>query len=59
MQFVVEKAKQVTNQPVFACERGTTFGYHNLVVDFRGLVTMRSLRPLFSMQHTRAATWRV
>jgi len=24
-------------------ERGTTFGYHNLVVDMRGLVVMRSL----------------
>ena len=24
------------------CERGTTFGYHNLVVDFRGLSQMRS-----------------
>ena len=25
------------------CERGTSFGYHNLVVDFRGLPMMRSL----------------
>ena len=25
------------------CERGTTFGYHNLVVDFRGLPMMRAL----------------
>ena len=24
-------------------DRGTTFGYHNLVVDMRGLVTMRAL----------------
>ena len=53
MQFVVEKAKQVTNQPVFACERGTTFGYHNLVVDFRGLVTMRSFAPvIFDATHS-------
>ena len=28
---------------VAQCERGTTFGYHNLVVDFRGLPMMRSL----------------
>ena len=25
------------------CERGSSFGYHNLVVDMRGLVTMREL----------------
>jgi 2-dehydro-3-deoxyphosphooctonate aldolase (KDO 8-P synthase) len=25
------------------CERGTTFGYHNLVVDFRGLAIMQSM----------------
>ena len=57
MQFVVEKAKQVTESNLcFAYERGYTFGYHQRVVDFRGLVTMRSLRPLFSMQHTRCSS---
>jgi 2-dehydro-3-deoxyphosphooctonate aldolase (KDO 8-P synthase) len=34
-------------------ERGTTFGYHNLVVDFRGLPTMRAVCPVvFDATHS-------
>lgn len=43
---MAEAARKVTesgNPNVFLTERGTTFGYHNLVVDMRGLVTMRNL----------------
>lgn len=42
MVHVVEKAK--TAQPdaaICVCERGTTFGYHNLVVDMRALDILR------------------
>ncbi len=41
---VVKAAEKVTsagNPAVWLTERGTSFGYHDLVVDFRGLVTMR------------------
>jgi 2-dehydro-3-deoxyphosphooctonate aldolase (KDO 8-P synthase) len=41
MQHVVDKAKATGNDKIMLCERGTFFGYGNLVVDFRGLQTMR------------------
>jgi 2-dehydro-3-deoxyphosphooctonate aldolase (KDO 8-P synthase) len=40
---IVDKCRAKRNTNVMLCERGTTFGYHNLVVDFRGLPMMRSL----------------
>ncbi|MBI4245998.1 MAG: 3-deoxy-8-phosphooctulonate synthase [Candidatus Rokubacteria bacterium] len=43
MRNVVEKVRSTGNQDVLVTERGTTFGYHNLVVDMRGLVQMREL----------------
>jgi len=41
MQQVVDKARGAGNQQVMVCERGFSFGYHNLVVDMRGLAVMR------------------
>ena len=42
MKRVVEKAKAASGTDnVLVCERGTTFGYHNLVSDMRGLAIMR------------------
>ena len=46
MQHAVEKVRSTGNERVFLTERGTTFGYHNLVVDMRSLATMRSLAPV-------------
>ena len=40
---IVAKCRAAGNTNVLLTERGTTFGYHNLVVDFRGLPMMRSL----------------
>ncbi len=40
---IVEKCRAAGNGNVMLCERGTTFGYHNLVVDFRSLPMMRAL----------------
>ncbi len=42
MRGAVEKIRLSGNSKVMLTERGTTFGYHNLVVDFRSLPTMRS-----------------
>jgi 2-dehydro-3-deoxyphosphooctonate aldolase (KDO 8-P synthase) len=42
MERVVAKAAAAGNDRVLLTERGTTFGYHNLVVDMRGIETMRS-----------------
>lgn len=43
MRHVLAKAKSSGNADIMLCERGTTFGYNNLVVDFRGLAIMREL----------------
>ena len=42
MAGVVDKVRSTGNDKIMLCERGSSFGYHNLVVDMRGLVTMRS-----------------
>jgi len=41
MGYVVEKIESTGNRSIFLTERGTSFGYHNLVVDFRSIMTMR------------------
>ena len=41
MRNVVEKARAVGNEQVLVCERGTSFGYNNLVSDMRSLAVMR------------------
>jgi 2-dehydro-3-deoxyphosphooctonate aldolase (KDO 8-P synthase) len=41
MKFAVEKIKQAGNQDIMLTERGTTFGYQDLVVDFRGIPMMQ------------------
>ncbi len=41
MAGVVKKLRQAECSGILLTERGTTFGYHNLTVDFRGLQTMR------------------
>ena len=43
MANVVEKCREAGNDKVLLCERGTTMGYHQLVVDMRSLVVMRGL----------------
>ena len=41
MKNAIEKATSQGNERVMITERGTSFGYNNLVVDFRGLPIMR------------------
>lgn len=43
MQFAIQKVKDAGNENVMVTERGTTFGYTDLVVDFRGIPQMRQL----------------
>lgn len=40
MRFPVEKCREAGAKEVWLTERGTTFGYNNLVVDFRNLPIM-------------------
>ena len=46
MTHPVEKVRSTGNERVFLTERGATFGYNNLVVDFRSLAIMREMRPV-------------
>ncbi|MEH6308405.1 3-deoxy-8-phosphooctulonate synthase [Olivibacter sp. CPCC 100613] len=42
MRFAVEKVLETGNKQVILTDRGNTFGYQDLIVDFRGIPTMRS-----------------
>lgn len=42
MKFAVEKIRNTSNSLVMLTERGTTFGYQDLIVDFRGIPIMKS-----------------
>lgn len=43
MKYPVEKVSSTGNTNILVTERGTTFGYHNLVVDIRSLPIMKKL----------------
>lgn len=43
MKHAAQKVGSTGNDKIMLTERGTTFGYHNLVVDMRSLVIMREL----------------
>ena len=45
MQFAVNKVKDSGNDNVWLTERGTTFGYQDLVVDYRGIPVMQQYAP--------------
>ena len=42
MKFAVEKVKEAGNNKVILTDRGNTFGYQDLIVDYRGLPEMQS-----------------
>jgi len=44
MQFTVEKVRAAGNPHVMITERGTCFGYQDLIVDFRGIKALRQNR---------------
>ena len=43
MAFAVQKVRDAGNDNVAVTERGTTFGYQDLIVDFRGIPEMKSI----------------
>jgi 2-dehydro-3-deoxyphosphooctonate aldolase (KDO 8-P synthase) len=43
MKFIAEKAASTGNRKIMLTERGTSFGYGNLVVDFRSIVIMKEI----------------
>ena len=53
MRHTVEKCREAGNTQVFLTERGTSFGYNNLVVDMRSLAIMRKFAPVvFDATHS-------
>lgn len=42
MRFATEKVLNTGNENIILTERGTTFGYQDLIVDFRGIPIMKS-----------------
>lgn len=54
MAYAIGKVTSTGDEEICLTERGTSFGYHNLVVDMRSLITMRQLgRPvLFDATHS-------
>jgi len=53
MGNAVEKARAAGNDNVLLTERGTSFGYHRLITDYRGIVQMRAFAPVcFDATHS-------
>jgi 2-dehydro-3-deoxyphosphooctonate aldolase (KDO 8-P synthase) len=54
MKAAAEKIASVNNYNILLTERGTTFGYHNLVVDFRSFAIMQQLKfpVIFDVTHS-------
>lgn len=54
MQFAMQKVTDSGNEAVMLTERGTTFGYHDLIVDYRGIPTMKAFGKPVIMDCTHA-----
>jgi 2-dehydro-3-deoxyphosphooctonate aldolase (KDO 8-P synthase) len=53
MKHAVDKVRESGNQNIFLTERGSSFGYNNLVVDMRSLAIMREFAPVvFDATHS-------
>ena len=54
MQYPVEKCREAGAKDVWLTERGNTFGYNNLVVDFRNIPDMMQWTPRVIMDCTHS-----
>src|ERR1700684_122949 len=53
MKHAIAKCRDAGNSQVFVTERGSSFGYNNLVVDMRSLAIMRKFAPVvFDATHS-------
>ena len=53
MKHAVQKVRDSGNNNIFLTERGSSFGYNNLVVDMRSLAIMREFAPVvFDATHS-------
>lgn len=54
MQHVVQKFDSIQHEKLWLTERGTTFGYHELVVDFRSIPIMQGFQKPVVLDCTHA-----
>lgn len=54
MQFAIQKVMDSGNEQVMMTERGTTFGYQDLIVDYRGIPVMKQFGKPVIMDCTHA-----
>jgi 2-dehydro-3-deoxyphosphooctonate aldolase (KDO 8-P synthase) len=54
MQFAQQKVQSTGNEKVMLTERGTTFGYQDLIVDYRGIPIMKQFGKPVIMDCTHA-----
>jgi len=46
MRHIIKKCEEADNDQVILCERGSSFGYNNLVVDMLGMDLMKGMAPV-------------
>jgi len=46
MQHIIDKCREAGNDQIVLCERGSSFGYNNLVVDMLGMDLMKDMAPV-------------
>jgi len=52
MRHIITKFKEAGNERIMLCERGSSFGYNNLVVDMLGMDDMKAMAPvIFDATH--------
>ena len=52
MQHIMRKFAEAGNEQIILCERGSCFGYNNLVVDMLGMDIMKNMAPVvFDVTH--------
>jgi 2-dehydro-3-deoxyphosphooctonate aldolase (KDO 8-P synthase) len=52
MRHIIAKCHEAGNEQILLCERGSSFGYNNLVVDMLGVDLMKSMAPvIFDVTH--------
>ncbi len=54
MRFAVDKIRQSGNEHIVLTDRGTTFGYQDLVVDYRGIPVMQQMNVPVVMDCTHS-----
>jgi 2-dehydro-3-deoxyphosphooctonate aldolase (KDO 8-P synthase) len=54
MKYAVDKVAQSGNNNIILTDRGTMFGYGDMVVDFRGIPTMKNLNVPVVMDVTHS-----